>query len=424
MVALGHAAPLTAPDSGSALGLALEFSGFGAEHIVLGYDHILFLLGLAVLCHGLRDVARLAGLFADSYSATLVGGTVAGLAVPGNLVDAIIALSVAFVGAQIAFGDSHRWLGTDPRGPALVFGLAHGLGLSSLLQELRLPGDRLLPSVLGFNVGVEVGQVAVLLAFVGVLHALRAFPLPARQRIPTGCALLSAATVFLGSVMTGVAIAHGPPVAPEQLRVPKGNLIPKADRDSYVSRVTAVSPRVPGLRARVLGHQELLELTWRGAAPLVVVGRQGEPMFRVGRGGVEVNRHSPTAWESAERFARLRVPDYASPRAVPRWEPLAGPGPWRWNEHRAQWMTAKRPAVVGDGATRRRIADWTVPVRIRDRTVRISGTLEWLPDAHAAREQRTGGETSPLLSLAIVLAAMAVGAVVGVGVRDRPRPER
>lgn len=214
--------------------------------------------------------------------------------------------------------------------------------------------------------------------------------------------------------------AHGPPIPPEQLRVPKGNLIPKADRESYLSRVTAVSPAVPGLRARILGHQELLELAWRGAVPLVVVGRQGEPMFRIGRAGVEVNRHSPTAWESAERFARLRVPDYASARAWPRWERLAGPGPWRWNEHRSQWMTAKRPSAVGDGATRRKIQDWTVPVRIGDRTVRISGTLEWLPNADALREQRSE-VSNPLLSLAIVLGALGLGAAVGVVLRDRPR---
>jgi len=204
--ALAHSGAIDAPAGESGLGLALEFSRYGAEHIVLGYDHVLFLLGLAVLCAGLRDVARLAGLFAASYSATLVGGTVAGLAVPGDLVDAVIALSVGFVGAQIAFGGSHRWLGTDPRGPALAFGLAHGLGLSALLQELRLPGDQLLPSVLGFNLGVEVGQVAVLLAFVAALRALRAFPFPARQRIPAGCALLSAAAVFLTFLVTGVSL--------------------------------------------------------------------------------------------------------------------------------------------------------------------------------------------------------------------------
>ncbi|HVE67714.1 MAG TPA: HupE/UreJ family protein, partial [Solirubrobacteraceae bacterium] len=141
-----------------------------------------------------------------AYSATLVGATLLGVAVPGDVVDAVIALSVGFVGAQIAFGDAHRWLGVDPRAPAVVFGLAHGLGLSSLLQELRLPGDERLASVLGFNAGVEVGQVALLLVFVGLLRALRAFPLPDRQRLPAGCALVSAGAAFLAFLVTGVGV--------------------------------------------------------------------------------------------------------------------------------------------------------------------------------------------------------------------------
>ena len=204
--AFAHSTAIDAPTTERGLGLAWEFSRYGAKHIALGYDHVLFLLGLALLCTGLGDVARLAGLFALAYSTTLVGGTLLGVAVPGDLVDAVIALSVGYVGAQVAFGGSHPWLGTDPRLPAVAFGLAHGLGLSSLLQDLRLPGDQLLPSVLGFNAGVEVGQVVLLFAFVAVLHALRAFPFPVRQRIPAGCALVSAATVFLAFVLTGVSL--------------------------------------------------------------------------------------------------------------------------------------------------------------------------------------------------------------------------
>jgi len=216
--------------------------------------------------------------------------------------------------------------------------------------------------------------------------------------------------------------AHGPPPPPEEVKVPQGDLIPESDRESYLSRVTSVSPAVPGLRARILGHQDLLELTWRGARPLLVLGAQGEPMFRLGRRGVEVNRHSPTAWSSTERYGRLRVPDYAHPRAAPRWQALAGPGPWRWSEHRAQWMTGRRPRAVGDGAARRRIRAWTVPLRAGDRTVRIRGTLEWIPNPAAARAPRTDS-SSPLLSLAILLAAMSLGAAAGARLRDHSQPQ-
>ncbi len=217
-----------------------------------------------------------------------------------------------------------------------------------------------------------------------------------------------------------LASAHGPP-PPKTGPIPRNDLIPARDRESYFSRVTRVEPTVPGLRVRMLGHQDLLELRWTGRQPLVVLGTLGEPMFRLGPAGVEVNRHSPTAWRSAERYARVRVPAFARPRTAPRWERLAEPGPWRWNEHRAQWMTRARPAVVGEGGARRTIRRWSVPVRVGERRVRIAGLLEWIPSADALRDERSEA-SSPLLSLAIVLGAMGLGAAAGVRLRDRPRP--
>jgi len=184
----------------------VEFLEFGAEHILLGFDHLLFLAGLAVLSRTLRDLIAILGIFAVSYSAFLIGGTLAGLSVPGDLIDAVIAISVGFVGVQIAFGDRYERLPSGPRWPAAVFGIAHGLGLSSLIQELRLPGDDLLPSVIGFNVGVELGQLVAIGAFAAGLYALRAFPFPRRERIPAGFALISAATVLLAFVAFGVGL--------------------------------------------------------------------------------------------------------------------------------------------------------------------------------------------------------------------------
>jgi len=204
---LAHAGQQIAPlDDLTAWGALGEFSKYGAKHILLGYDHLLFLFGLAVLSRGLRDVAAIAALFALSYSTTLIGGTLIGFAVPGVLIDAVIAISVGYVGAQIAFGRAGHRLSRNPRPAALIFGLAHGLGLSSLLQELRLPGDDLLPSVIGFNIGVEVGQIAALLAFIGLLSVARAFPFPARERIPAGFALVSAAGVLLSFVVLGISL--------------------------------------------------------------------------------------------------------------------------------------------------------------------------------------------------------------------------
>ena len=202
--AIAHSGDVIRPSDETGWALALSFSGYGAKHILLGYDHLLFLAGLALLTTRLSQLVGVAGLFALSYSGTLVGGTLVGLTLPGELIDAVIAGSVGFVGAQVAFAGEKKWLPPDPRPAALGFGLAHGLGLSTLLQELRLEGDDLLPSVLGFNVGVELGQLGALALFMGVLFAARAFPFPEQQRIPAGFALVGASVMLLVLLVTGV----------------------------------------------------------------------------------------------------------------------------------------------------------------------------------------------------------------------------
>ena len=188
----------------SALQVTTTFAPYGAKHILLGYDHLLFLAGLTLLSAALRDFAAVIALFFVSYSSALIGGTLAGVAVPGELVDAIIALSVVFVGLQIAIGREGGFPNRDPRLPALVFGLAHGLGLSTLLQALRLPGDDLLPSVIGFNAGVEIGQVVAMAALVGILAAAKSFPLPPEQRLPAGSAFVSVGAALALFLVIGV----------------------------------------------------------------------------------------------------------------------------------------------------------------------------------------------------------------------------
>jgi hypothetical protein len=420
----GRAIPLP-PENLSVWGAMVEFSKHGFKHILLGYDHLLFLAGLVVLAAGLREVVGVIGLFALAYSATLLGGTMIGLAVPGDLIDAVIAVSVGYVGMQIAFGSPGGRLSRDPRRPAFAFGLAHGLGLSSLLQELQLPGDEVLPSAIGFNVGVEVGQIAAIAVFLALLAAFRAFPFPARQRIPAGFAFASASAVLLAFIVfsPGVAVAHVlPPPPPPVAPAPKVKEIPSADRDRYRSYVVEIRPRVPGLKARIVGGQEKLEVLWTGRTPLVVEGVQGEPMARMSARGIELNERSPSAHLSTERYARVPLPAGTDPGAPPRWRLVATPGPISWFEHRAQWMTASRPHGVGDGARGMTIFHWTVPARLGGRRVEIRGALDWLPDPAAVRDRRSDAET-PLLSAAILAAAMALGGAAGVLVRRRLEAE-
>ena len=419
---LAHAgAQLEPPDDLSALGAVLEFSKYGAKHIVLGYDHLLFLLGLAVLARGLRDVLAIAALFALSYSTTLIGGTLLEVDVPDGLVEPLIALSVGYVGVQIAFGREGGRLSRDPRPAALLFGLAHGLGLSGLLQELRLPGDDLAPSVIGFNIGVELGQLAVLVAFIGLLKLLSAFPFPVRERIPAGFAFVSASTVLLAFATLDISPAHAHPARPPAppARPPADvDEIPEDDQALYQSRVTAIKPSVPGLRARIIGGDEKLEVTWTGEPRLVVLGTQDEPMIRLSAAGVEINSLSPSLYLTADRYAQVPQPVTVDPQAPAKWRLIDGPGPFAWFDHRIHWLDDERPAIVGDGSKATTIFHWSVPVLLGGRRVKLVGALEWAPDPGAIRAQRssTSGE---LLTAAILLAAMAVGWGAGLLFRRR-----
>ncbi len=420
--ALAHAGmELAPPDDLSALGAVVEFFKYGAKHILLGYDHLLFLLGLAVLARGLRDVLEIAALFALSYSTTLIGGTLLGVEAPGGVVEPLIALSVGYVGMQIAFGREGGTLSRDPRPAALLFGLAHGLGLSALVQELRLPGDDLLPSVIGFNLGVEVGQIAVLVAFIALLTGLRAYPFPARERIPAGFALVSASAVLLAFATLDISPAHAHPAKPPPPpATPPADVdeIPEDDAALYHSRVTATKPEVPGLSAQILGGDERLEVGWTGQPPLVIIGTQGEPMIRLSSAGVEINELSPSVFLSGERYAQVPLPANVDPAAAPRWRRIDSAGPFSWYEHRAHWLDDERPAIVGDGSEPVTIFHWKVPALLGERPIRLVGALDWVPDPGAIRAERSSS-SGELLTAAILLAAMALGAGVGVLYRRR-----
>lgn len=143
----------------------------GAKHMVTGYDHLLFLVGVIFYLKRLSAVAIFASLFALGHTITLISGVLLGLDVNAYLVDAIIGLSVAYKGFdnlngfETLFGES-----PNERLAVFVFGLFHGLGLATKLQDLGLAEDGLLVNLVSFNLGVELGQLAALIVFVLVLR--------------------------------------------------------------------------------------------------------------------------------------------------------------------------------------------------------------------------------------------------------------
>jgi hypothetical protein len=152
---------------GAAIG---PFLYLGAKHMFTGYDHLLFLVGVLFFLYRLRDVVAYVSLFTLGHSVTLLAGVLWGIQANPYIVDAIIGLSVVYKAFDNMDG-FRRFLGVQPNTKAavLIFGLFHGFGLATTLQEYTISADGLLTNMLSFNVGVELGQI---MALTGVLIAL------------------------------------------------------------------------------------------------------------------------------------------------------------------------------------------------------------------------------------------------------------
>lgn len=177
----------------------LGFVPLGIEHMLLGWDHLLFIGGIVLLAGEFRLAARMVSVFAAGHSLTLICAVFAGWEVSADVVDVVIVLSLAFVGA-VGLVRLHTRLRWDYIGGIVfLFGLVHGLGLASRLQALGLPREGLLLKVIAFNVGVEIGQVTAIFAAV-VLGAFLFGSASTKVReaaITTGAVAL----LFIGSVL-------------------------------------------------------------------------------------------------------------------------------------------------------------------------------------------------------------------------------
>ena len=147
-----------------------SFFFLGVEHIVTGYDHLLFLLAL-ILCGGnVIQLLKIITAFTLAHSLTLAAAALNIITLPSVLVEAVIALSIAYVAFENLYpryAISRRWT------ISFVFGLMHGFGFSSVLREIGLPQDNLIWSLLNFNLGVEAGQLAAVALVLPALFWLR-----------------------------------------------------------------------------------------------------------------------------------------------------------------------------------------------------------------------------------------------------------
>ncbi len=177
---------------------APAFFGLGIEHILIGADHLLFLFALVLLRARRRDLLVLVSAFTVAHSITLSAAALGWMALPGSIVEPIIALSVALVGVEnlltgrFAPDMSKRWRLT------FAFGLVHGFGFAGVLSEIGLPQDDTALALVLFNVGVEAGQLMVLAALLPILWFIRRKEPVATWFDTWGVRLLSGAVIVVG----------------------------------------------------------------------------------------------------------------------------------------------------------------------------------------------------------------------------------
>lgn len=159
---------------GSLASQITSFVALGVRHILTGYDHLLFLLSLLIVGGALRPLVKIVTAFTAAHSITLSLAALGLVALPARWVESAIALSIAYVAAENLWRRTinmrQRWFVT------FGFGLVHGLGFASVLRDLALPRDTLVTSLVGFNLGVELGQLAVVGVAVLGLRLLQSWP--------------------------------------------------------------------------------------------------------------------------------------------------------------------------------------------------------------------------------------------------------
>jgi len=193
-------------NQGRAIG---PFMYLGAKHMVTGYDHLLFLVGVIFFLYRLRDVVQYVSLFTLGHSLTLLVGVLGGVHANSYIVDAIIGLSVVYKAFDNMDG-FNRFLGFQPntKWAVLIFGLFHGFGLATKLQEFELARTGLVANIVSFNIGVEIGQVLALTGVLIVLSYWRTRDGFLRHSFVTNTALMTGGFILTGHQLAGYFMAQ------------------------------------------------------------------------------------------------------------------------------------------------------------------------------------------------------------------------
>lgn len=189
--------------------MIIPFIYLGAKHMVTGYDHLLFLVGVIFFLYRAKDVSIYVSLFAIGHSVTLISGVLFKVGVNAFLIDAIIGFSIVYK-ALDNMNAFQSWFGFQPstKKATLIFGLFHGLGLATKILDYKVSPEGLLPNLIAFNIGVELGQIlglGMILILMGYWRRSSGF---LRHSYRANVALMVAGFIFVGFQMTGFFISN------------------------------------------------------------------------------------------------------------------------------------------------------------------------------------------------------------------------
>ncbi|MEK8082261.1 HupE/UreJ family protein [Pseudomonas sp. XK-1] len=189
--------------------MVLPFIYMGAKHMITGYDHLLFLFGVIFFLYRLKDVALYVSLFAVGHTVTLLLGVLAEISISPYVIDTIIGFSVVYK-ALDNLGAFQRWFGRQPdtKAATLIFGLLHGFGLATKIQEYEISADGLITNLIAFNVGVEIGQLLALSAILIVMGYWRRTASFWRHAYTANVAMMSAGFLLMGYQLTGLIVSQ------------------------------------------------------------------------------------------------------------------------------------------------------------------------------------------------------------------------
>ncbi|MGE0315862.1 MAG: HupE/UreJ family protein [Lautropia sp.] len=186
----------------------LPFVYLGAKHMMTGYDHLLFLCGVIFFLYRLSHIGIYVSLFALGHSTTMILGVYFNVGINSYIIDAIIGLSVVYK-ALDNIGAFQRWFGFQPntKVATLVFGLFHGFGLATKILEYEISPDGLVPNLLAFNVGVELGQLLALALILIAMSYWRHSSSFLRHAYSANVVMMSLGFMLVGYQLTGYALS-------------------------------------------------------------------------------------------------------------------------------------------------------------------------------------------------------------------------